>query len=225
MKRFLPVVAVALGMTLFGSGPASASALCPGDDVVPTLQTGAVAAGALMCDLNAVRVKSGLHPLGWNWQLWWSAQQLANDMVANHFFSHTDSSGRGLLDRARDAGYLTNAADWLVLENNAWGQKGAYATPLSTVLGWLQSDEHRQQMLNPDLREVGIGMNEGSPTTGGADGFFYVVDFGARALAAPTPPGRQSGQTAGRPHAKRHTRCHAKSHRCRRATHAHAVSG
>lgn len=214
---------IALAVALLGPASAFASTACPGDDVVPTVQTRPAAAMALVCDVNAVRSRFGLSPLSWNWYLFSVAQGLASDMAANHFFGHVDSHGENLVDRVAGSGYTTGAEDWFALENIAWGNESD-STPLATVSAWLQSAEHRSNLLDPQIREIGLGMDYGSAASGGDGGMFYVADFGARATAAApavavhratTARGTASGRRAKR--RRRHARAHRHHHHTRGA--------
>jgi uncharacterized protein YkwD len=170
---------------LFTTPGVSASAACPDDEQVPTAATAPQAAAALVCDINTLRGRQGLGPVRLDQQLNAPAQDLATDMAAHHFLSHDSSNGRTTQDRIVASGYITGAADWLVLENVDWASE-VYATPLATALGWMNSEQHRDNLLNPAVEDVGVGIAEGPVTAGGDRGVFYVADLGTRRTAAPT---------------------------------------
>ncbi len=46
--------------------------------------------------------------------------------------------------------------------------------------GWMESPGHRENLLNPAFREVGIGLSSGQYTPEIGTTTMYVVDFGAR---------------------------------------------
>jgi uncharacterized protein YkwD len=167
---------VALAATPVG---AAGSTACPGDD---RASTGLEAAAALVCDINVLRARNDLAPVGWNWRLRLSAQDLADDMAANHFIGHVSSDGRTLWDRVAATGYFDGAPAPVVLENVDWGSS-PYSTPLATASGWMDSAAHRAHLLDPDVEEIGIGIAEGAVRSDGVDGLFYVADFGTRGKA------------------------------------------
>jgi uncharacterized protein YkwD len=155
---------------------AAGSVACPGDD---RATTGLEGAAALVCDINVLRGRQGLRPLRWSWPLRLSAQDLASDMAAHQFVSHVSSDGRTIWDRVVEAGYTRDAPAPVILENGDWGSY-PYSSPLATAFGWLESPAHREHMLDPDMEDIGIGIAEGPMRSGGADGYFYVADFGTR---------------------------------------------
>ncbi|MEM7726821.1 MAG: glycoside hydrolase family 9 protein, partial [Cyanobacteria bacterium P01_A01_bin.45] len=98
---------------------------------------------------NEFRKENGLSPLSLNSDLVEAAQSYSEDMGENDFFSHTGQDGSTPLTRAQEAGYSPNA----VGENIAAGQ----TTPEQVVQGWIDSPGHRENLLNPNYTEIGIG--------------------------------------------------------------------
>lgn len=186
VRRFAVVALAAAQLTLLATAStASASPACPTDETQPTLATGDVAAMAIVCDINQYRIRSGLRPLRWDWRLWSAAQTQADDMAARHYAAHTSPEGRGLADRVGATGYIPNGPNWFVGENLGWGTS-YLSTPLAILTGWINSDEHRENMLDPQFRDIGVGINEGSISATGLSGIIYVVDFGMRATPVDT---------------------------------------
>ncbi|WP_165795232.1 CAP domain-containing protein [Deinococcus koreensis] len=106
-------------------------------------------------------------PLAYNAALEKAAQAHAADMAAKNYFSHTSQDGRSFSQRITAAGY-----SWTrIAENIAAGQ----TTPDSVVAGWLQSPGHCANIMNPALRELGVGYAQG-----GSYGHYWVQDFGTR---------------------------------------------
>ena len=176
---------------------ASATDVCPGDEAVPTLQSAPEAVAALVCDINVVRANHELPALRWDWRLWWVAHKRAADMSANHFFSHVAD----LADRAKGAGYVLQG-DGALFENIGWA-RGGDSTPLALTIGWLRSDGHRVNILDRTVRDIGVGMAQGSATAGGPTGMFFVAEFGStgtaeQARATPAPPRLRSACRAAR---------------------------
>ena len=98
---------------------------------------------------NSYRAQHGLQPLTLNANLSISAQVHSEDMALSDFFSHTGSDGTKVRDRAVAAGYQSS----YVGENIAAG----YITAEEVVRGWMNSPSHRDNILNPNYTEIGIG--------------------------------------------------------------------
>ncbi len=152
---------------------------CKHVDVTPTSAQAAMASAAAFCLVNAERAQNGLPPLHENAQLASSARAHSADMVARHYFDHTTPDGVGFQTRIFDAGYASSAGGYALAENIAWGPQGA-DTP-STIVGlWMQSPEHRANILNGEYRDAGMGVAAGAPSSdGGMPAGTYTQDFGA----------------------------------------------
>jgi uncharacterized protein YkwD len=99
--------------------------------------------------INVERTKRGLPALGFDDKLTLAARAHSQDMADKGFFSHTGSNGSNPGDRISATGY-----DWSTYgENIAAG----YTTPESVVRGWMESPGHRANILNRDVRELGVG--------------------------------------------------------------------
>ena len=179
--RRLAATAAAPLVLLALCASASASEACPADVVEPTTDTAPAAALAVLCDVNVVRAEHGLRPLRWDSRLSNGARKLAADMAAHNYFSHVTPDGLRLEDRIRPTGYI---AGWstLLTENLGWGTN-ALSSPLSIVLGWMDSAGHRRNVLDPAMRDMGVGVAEGAVSEGGPTGVIYVADFGRRGTA------------------------------------------
>ncbi len=124
---------------------------------------------------NLEREKRGLAPLRWNQQLTHAARWFSWDSIANRpkgFCGHEDTNGEGPSDRASAFGYL-----------GAAGAENAYCAPYlmdpkDAVSGWMNSQGHRDNILNGDFREIGVGYYD--------DGNSYITqDFGVDPVYAP----------------------------------------
>lgn len=98
---------------------------------------------------NMERVNSGVAPLRWNDSLAYISRQHSRDMAANNSMSHMGSDGSTPWDRMSRAGIPWEAA----AENVAWGQRTAEAV----VSAWMDSESHRDNILDPTLRQLGVG--------------------------------------------------------------------
>ena len=102
---------------------------------------------------NLARREQGLAPLRWNQELTAAARWFSQDSVehrATNGCDHVDSLGRSTGARIAAFGY-PSAGGWG--ENVVCG----LTSPTAAVNGWLNSAEHREQLLNPTFREIGIG--------------------------------------------------------------------
>lgn len=179
--------AVAVCMLCAFCGSASASDACAADQIVPTAASAPAAVSGLACDINVARAQAGLRPLTWNWRLWDAAQRMAEDMSERQYFSHVTPEGLQLAERVAPTGYTTQEQPWQLAENIGWGS-GVLSSPLSIASSWLDSPEHRRNMLDPNFEDIGIGVAAGAPMSGGG-GMIYVADFGSSAAAPATRSG------------------------------------
>lgn len=115
---------------------------------------------------NAEREKYGLEPLVWNEELAALSRAHSADMAERGFFNHNNPDGKSPFDRMKDAGISYFAA----AENIAAGQ----ATPEKAMEAWMNSDGHRANILNPKLKELGVGVAHG-----GKYGIYWTQNFAA----------------------------------------------
>lgn len=102
---------------------------------------------------NQYRAAAGCAPLTVSQRLTSAAAAHSQDMATNNFFSHTGSDGSTPWDRIRRTGYTFSTA----AENIAAG----YRTAEQVVQGWYNSEGHRRNMLNCNLREIGVAYADG----------------------------------------------------------------
>lgn len=88
-------------------------------------------------------------PVSWSDNLAMAAYLHSEDMVLNNFFSHTGSDGSSAGQRISRQGY-----PWRTYgENIAVG----YPTVSSVIQGWLGSEGHCRNLMNPAFTEIGAG--------------------------------------------------------------------
>ena len=155
-----------------------AGAACPNGDLAPSAETLGAMADATLCLLNGERADHGLAPLAPNALLADAATGYASDLVAGSYFSHTGRDGSGVLERIQRSGYLPRGTAFVLGENLAWGS-GGLATPASIMRAWMNSPGHRANILNPDFREIGVGIVAGNPQAADGRGATYATEFGA----------------------------------------------
>lgn len=97
--------------------------------------------------INAERTKEGLNPITKSAVLTEAAQVRAKECV--QVFSHTRPNGDDCFSIISEMGYSAYSLG----ENIAAGQQ----TPQAVMESWMNSSGHRDNILNPDFTEVGIG--------------------------------------------------------------------
>ncbi len=114
---------------------------------------------------NAERAKAGCGALTLNPVLTSVADDHSRDMVDRSFFDHTNPDGMDAADRIDLAGY-----PW-----RAWGENIAfgYSTAAEVMDGWMNSPSHRDNILDCDFSEMGVGFDPG-----GSDGPYWTQVFG-----------------------------------------------
>jgi uncharacterized protein YkwD len=154
---------------------------CRDADALPGRVSQARLRAAVLCLMNAERSAHGLKRLRANPALSRAARAYARQMVRRHFFDHTSPGGSTMMSRIRSTDYVRGAASLTVGENLAWGA-GTWATPRVIVRAWMRSREHRANVLDPEFRDVGIGVAGGAPARLDAEtrAATYVTDFGRR---------------------------------------------
>jgi uncharacterized protein YkwD len=150
---------------------------CANTNLIPDAGNLELIRAAIMCLHNLLRAQNGLVTLAGNGALAAAAAGHSDDMVARGYFDHATPEGGTFDERILAAGYATKDQGWSVGENLAWGT-GTYATPAGMMNSWMSSAGHRENILKPEYRELGLGIRLGSPT--GAEGVTVSAEFGVR---------------------------------------------
>lgn len=91
-------------------------------------------------------------PVVWNNKLAKAAQIHANDLKRNNYLDHIGSDGSSPGDRISRVGY-----QWLACsENIARG----FSYERDVVEGWINSESHCKNIMNPNYTEVGMATND-----------------------------------------------------------------
>jgi uncharacterized YkwD family protein len=98
---------------------------------------------------NQERAKNGLPALKVDLTLSKMAHEKSRDMSANGYFSHTSPTYGSPFDMMKKYGVTYRSAG----ENIAMGQR----TPEEVVNGWMNSEGHRKNILNPNYNYIGVG--------------------------------------------------------------------
>jgi uncharacterized protein YkwD len=206
----------ALALALAPSS-AHADAACPGSDLQPDATNIVQTEDATLCMINVERTSRGLGALTKNGVLLAAALEHSHDMVDNKFFSHDSSSGDDFEGRIIRFRYAPTNVLWEAGENLAWGTL-SLSTPASIVDSWMHSPEHRDNILNPDFKELGVGIVTSTPE-GDVNGATYTADFGVKGGHVPraaSKPRSHKHRAKRRHHRGRSHR--GRGHRAKRST-------
>ncbi len=133
---------------------------------------------AFVALINNYRAQNGAGPLQVSVALQQSSQWMSGDLAAKNYFSHTDSLGRDPFTRMTAFGYTHYPEG----ENIAAG----YSDAQSTFTQWQTACDpdstgactyaHRQNMLNPSYKVLGVGRVYNASAT---YRWYWTTDFGA----------------------------------------------
>jgi uncharacterized protein YkwD len=129
--------------------------------------------------LNEIRTAHGLAPLRPNAALANAALAHSAEMVADGYFAHDSPDGSPFWKRL--ARYTHGGGGWSAGENLLWSSPGLDAARALQL--WMASPEHRENILRPGWREIGIGAVHAASAGGVYGGVPVTVittDFGAR---------------------------------------------
>ena len=138
---------------------------------------------------NEKRAQNGLAPLSENGVLSAAALAKGNDMLAKGYWAHFAPDGTSPWSFFIKFGYKYRYAG----ENLARD----FSNASSAVDAWMNSPTHRENILNPNYREIGIGVVEGS--LAGADTTIIAQFFGTALSGAPAIPVAKAKETATNP--------------------------
>jgi uncharacterized protein YkwD len=146
----------------------------PTPDNLPQVRT------ATLCLINRERAHAGLRALTVDGTLQSVAQGKSADMVARDYFDHTSPDGVTASDRVLKSGYVPQGASYAIGENIAFGTMDL-GTPAKIVQAWMQSPGHRENILDADYRETGLGVAPAGPPSfsAGQAGGTYTQEFGS----------------------------------------------
>jgi len=168
------VAAVAAGVVAT-IAPAATAARQPQTAGASTLET------ALLADVNVLRARRGLTRLRRSDELTRAAAEHSRAMGATGFFRHPSADGSPFWKRIQRYYSSAGRATWGVGENLLWASPTIHSD--AAARRWLNSPKHRQVLLDPLWREVGIAAVhlEAAPGAfGGLEVTIVTADFGFR---------------------------------------------
>lgn len=138
-----------------------------------------VSIGSLLQNTNDQRAGNALGALALNNQLDQAAQAKANDMAARDYWSHNTPDGNAPWVFITAAGYHYQTAG----ENLAYG----FDTSANTLTAWMNSPEHRANVLNTSYKDVGFGIANVANYQGTGPETIVVAMYGSPQQVASAP--------------------------------------
>jgi uncharacterized protein YkwD len=135
----------------------------------------------VLADINQFRRAHGLVPVRVSAELTAASRQHSQSMAARGYFSHDSADGSSFGSRLRRFYPPAHYGFWSVGENLLWSSPDV--DPTRALQMWENSPPHRENLLNPSWREIGIaaihvasapGAYSGQPVT------IVTTDFGVR---------------------------------------------
>ena len=135
----------------------------------------------VLVEINAFRRSHGLVPLRVSASLASAARQHSQSMATAGYFSHDSADGSSFWRRVQRFYSSRKFGYWSVGENLLWSSPDVAAD--GALQMWLDSPPHRENLLNPRWREIGISAVHTSAAPGtfhGLDVTIVTADFGVR---------------------------------------------
>jgi uncharacterized protein YkwD len=136
----------------------------------------------LLEKINENRTDNGVVPLRLNASLTWVTRAHCQDMIDHDFFDHT-SSQQGQFNGAT---FQERVLDYAEYENTYVGECIAWKSwgidVEGTMSDWKNSPTHWNIIINPNFREIGIGLVIGE-WDGWSNAGLHTVDFGGHSIS------------------------------------------
>lgn len=132
----------------------------------------------LLQETNEERSALQQAPLALDERLSQAAQAKAQDMIANNYWAHTSPAGKAPWDFFAASGYAYSIAG----ENLAYG----FASADETITAWMNSPEHRNNILNANYQNVGFGVATAPNFLGNGPQIIVVAEYASPATVTAT---------------------------------------
>lgn len=135
----------------------------------------------VLSQLNQIRVQHGLVPLKLSARLTDAAAEHSRQMGVDGYFEHTSADGTAFWKRIGHWYPTKGYHYWSVGENLLWSSPDVSA--LGAMQLWMNSPEHRANILDPRWREIGIAAMRFDAAPGTYRGLAVTIittDFGVR---------------------------------------------
>lgn len=127
---------------------------------------------------NYYREENDIAELNTNQLLMEAAEAKLNDMFQKQYFAHISPEGDDAGIILKEIGY-----DYLVVGENL--ARGYFKDSKDLVDGWMKSPDHRENILNPKFREIGVAQREGKFQ--GKEQYLAVQIFASPLSLCPLP--------------------------------------
>jgi uncharacterized protein YkwD len=164
-----------LGALAVAAAPVASSAPAAHTTSLTSLQSG------VLDQLNLIRAQHGLTALKLSTALSASAAQHSREMGADGYFEHNSNDGTAFWKRIEHWYASSSYGYWSVGENLLWSSPDVDAKGALQL--WMNSPEHRANILAPRWREIGISavhVDAGGGTYQGLPVTIITTDFGVR---------------------------------------------
>jgi uncharacterized protein YkwD len=173
---------VALSLSVVATASASSGSSRGAASAAPSrqLQVSQLESGVLS-QINAVRSQHGLVPLRFSVPLTLAARNHSESMAAKGYFTHESADGGAFWKRVQNFYPSTSRRFWSVGENLLW--QAPDVDPSGALQMWMNSPEHKANLLTARWREVGISAVHATAAPGvygGLDVTIVTADFGVR---------------------------------------------
>lgn len=128
---------------------------------------------------NQARTNNGLPKLCVHPALTKAARSHSQEMIDKDYFAHESFDGETDIARMQRFGYTSTGYSYVKYGENIYWGSGTFGSPKSAFDWWMNSSGHMANILDPDFRQVGIGVRKGN-FQGHPDASLYTVDFGVR---------------------------------------------
>jgi uncharacterized protein YkwD len=161
LRKFSLLLVLASLVGLAIASPAAAgliapASVCPGQEALRA--PAAAQQSTMLCMTDYARVQAGLPELTPAPELEQSAADKGGDILRCDSFSHF-ACGREFTYWMKETGYMSSKC-WRVGENLAWGT-GSYGTVRSIFRAWMNSPEHRANILG-EFAQTGVSLRVGT---------------------------------------------------------------
>lgn len=161
----IPIETPTVRTTTYKYADAPAATAAPASSRCATPARAGAEASSVIASVNAQRKAAGLSAVKMSPALMKTAQAHACDNAARGGISHVGTDGSNLTQRLRRQNYLIRTA----AENTGWG----FANAGVAMNYWMKSPGHRANILNPAMKEIGLGLADGPRAS-------WVLVLGAR---------------------------------------------
>jgi len=135
----------------------------------------------VLADINAFRTQHKLAPLRLSASLTTAAREHSKEMAEQGYFAHESADGSAFWKRIQRFYPASSWGSWSVGENLLWSSPDVDAQ--GALQMWLNSPEHRANLLTARWREIGVSALHVAAAPGtfqGQDVTIVTTDFGVR---------------------------------------------